>query len=141
MSGSPVAESPAHAGYQRLGWAFGAWGISISFGVLTTHLAGWGCPFRLLTGWDCPGCGTTRAASAVLHGEFVAAFRYNALALVTCGLLVVWAVGRRLGFDWPATITPLSSRRNRIILAAVVLGTWTVYRNTPPGHWFYAGSP
>lgn len=35
------------------------------------------CMFKMLTGWDCPGCGFQRAAHAALHGHFVTAARYN----------------------------------------------------------------
>ncbi len=35
------------------------------------------CPFKLLTGWDCPGCGFQRAAHALLHGEWDKAWRFN----------------------------------------------------------------
>jgi hypothetical protein len=37
------------------------------------------CLFWKLTGYHCPGCGTQRALHQLLHGEFRAAFRYNAL--------------------------------------------------------------
>jgi hypothetical protein len=37
------------------------------------------CMFRQLTGLDCPGCGTTRALHAMLHGRFAEAFRFNPL--------------------------------------------------------------
>lgn len=35
------------------------------------------CPFKLLTGWDCPGCGFQRAAHALLHGRLAEAWAYN----------------------------------------------------------------
>ena len=35
------------------------------------------CPFKLLLGIDCPGCGLTRAALALLRLDFAAAFRFN----------------------------------------------------------------
>ena len=35
------------------------------------------CPLRLLTGWNCPGCGIQRALHAMLHGHFAEAFSYN----------------------------------------------------------------
>ena len=40
------------------------------------------CTFLSLTGYKCPGCGSQRAVHALLHGDLVAAFRYNALLLI-----------------------------------------------------------
>lgn len=54
------------------------------------------CQFHRLTGLNCPGCGMTRAAYALLHGEFSAAIRDNAL-LVGLGLLLVL---RGAWFGW-----------------------------------------
>jgi hypothetical protein len=41
-----------------------------------------GCPFRVLTGFTCPGCGTTRALHQILHGHFDIAFTLNPLLLI-----------------------------------------------------------
>ncbi len=35
------------------------------------------CPFRLLTGLNCPGCGIQRALHAMLHGHWAEAARCN----------------------------------------------------------------
>lgn len=35
------------------------------------------CLFKQATGLDCPGCGTTRALHALLHGRVGEAFRFN----------------------------------------------------------------
>lgn len=35
------------------------------------------CAFKQATGLDCPGCGTTRALHALLHGRVVEAFLFN----------------------------------------------------------------
>jgi hypothetical protein len=35
------------------------------------------CTFKLLTGWQCPGCGAGRAIHALLHGHPLQAIRYN----------------------------------------------------------------
>lgn len=40
------------------------------------------CPWRAITGVDCPFCGTTRAAAALGRGDFVAALDHNALAVL-----------------------------------------------------------
>lgn len=39
------------------------------------------CPFLVLTGYQCPGCGTQRAIHDLLHFNFLDAFRHNALIL------------------------------------------------------------
>ena len=35
------------------------------------------CPFKLITGFSCPGCGIQRAVHAILHGEFAEGIKYN----------------------------------------------------------------
>jgi hypothetical protein len=46
------------------------------------------CPFRLLTGLTCPGCGSTRALHQILHGNFEAAFALNPLLMVGIPLML-----------------------------------------------------
>lgn len=45
-----------------------------------------GCPFHALTGLYCPGCGTTRALHALLHGNLAQAVAMNPLAVLTMPL-------------------------------------------------------
>ena len=40
------------------------------------------CLFRALTGFTCPGCGSTRALHQLLHGHFLEAFTLNPLLLI-----------------------------------------------------------
>lgn len=35
------------------------------------------CPFKIITGLSCPGCGIQRAAHAIMHGKFVEGISYN----------------------------------------------------------------
>ena len=60
------------------------------------------CPFRLMTGVDCPGCGLTRALTALLHGDPDGAaaqhplvFLALPLAVAAVAWLVAEAVSRR----------------------------------------------
>lgn len=82
------------------------------------------CPFKLLTGWECPGCGGLRMTHDVLHGDLAAAVVDNVFFLVGLPLLAAWALWRR-------------QRGQRIVtwwLGATVLLTlvgWTVIRNLP----------
>jgi hypothetical protein len=45
------------------------------------------CPFRLLTGIPCPGCGMGHALIHALRGDFAGSFHYHPLGLP---LLVLW---------------------------------------------------
>lgn len=49
------------------------------------------CFYHAVTGHDCPGCGTTRAVFAILHGRFADAASLNLL-----GYLVLLLVARRM---------------------------------------------
>lgn len=53
------------------------------------------CPFKIFTGFDCPGCGSQRALHSLLHGEFQNAFAYNPLFIIAIpyvfvGILFEW---------------------------------------------------
>jgi hypothetical protein len=120
-----------------------AWGLML--GVLIAVLLAWllyqsgptaswlpGCLFHRWTGFDCPGCGMTRAAHAALHGRLGEALRFNPLGMV---LLPAAMVG--LGLEWIGWVRgrPLPVRF-RIggywawWLLAVLLTFW-VLRNVP----------
>ena len=78
------------------------------------------CPFRLVTGLRCPGCGVTDVCLALLHGRFLEAPGYNwglTLALPVLGWLA-WRRLRRGTWDQRASLG----------LAAGLLA-WGVARN------------
>jgi hypothetical protein len=82
------------------------------------------CPFKLLTGWNCPACGGLRMTHDLLHGDVSAAVVDNVYLLIGLPLLAVWAL-------WQA-------RRGRPVLSPVLLvmlvvtaTAWTVVRNLP----------
>ena len=84
------------------------------------------CPFRMLTGFDCPGCGTTRALHHLLHGRVEEAFRLNPMLFL---LLAVFL------FALPSI---LRGRQPEFLMKPwfawtaffVLTGYWVV-RNTP----------
>ncbi|OBK27195.1 hypothetical protein A5634_23715 [Mycobacterium asiaticum] len=82
------------------------------------------CPFKLLTGWNCPACGGLRMTHDLLHGHLVASIYDNVFVLVGIPLLAAWILVRRFqGRSWFPVIT---------ILTVVVASTaWTVLRNMP----------
>lgn len=46
------------------------------------------CPFRFLTGWLCPGCGSLRAIHQLLIGNFARAFELNPFTVVSLPFLI-----------------------------------------------------
>lgn len=53
------------------------------------------CPFHFLArGLYCPGCGSLRCLHALLHGEVVQAFAYNALTVLSLPYLALASVDR-----------------------------------------------
>lgn len=47
------------------------------------------CPFHILTGYDCPLCGSQRAAVCFLHGQIAKGLEYNYALIVIIPLLVM----------------------------------------------------
>jgi Protein of unknown function (DUF2752) len=117
--------------------AFFAGGLALSALYATTGL-GLPCPFRAITGWDCPLCGGTRMGEALLHGDVSAAFGFNPVALIglfVAGVLgVLWAVEAAGG---PTVRLPraVSMRLQRLavslwlIAALVAAVAYTLARN------------
>jgi hypothetical protein len=50
------------------------------------------CPLFTLTGLYCPGCGSQRAVSALLHGDIFEAIDYNVMLVVSTPLVLYSAV-------------------------------------------------
>lgn len=76
--------------------------IAIAVKDPRTHGLGVLCPSRRFLGIYCPGCGSTRATHALLHGELARAFRSNPIfVLLGAPLLVgysgalLWSIVRR----------------------------------------------
>lgn len=69
--------------------------VAFGFGVSALYAAtgiGFPCPFRLLTGWECPLCGGTRLGAALLHLRPAQAFADNPLVFLGLALLALLAL-------------------------------------------------
>ena len=89
------------------------------------------CLLKYTTGFVCPGCGGTRAAWYLLHGDVSAAARHHAPFVFAVPFLlymyVAWA-GRRV-FGW--TLPRLDPTPKVIGVFIAVWGAWSVLRNLP----------
>ena len=89
------------------------------------------CPFRVLTGLQCPGCGSTRACYQLMHLHPIAAFKLNPLMMLTLPFILYGLAGFT-----KSAVTGKPQRR--IFIPSIYLWAWLavviffwVFRNTP----------
>lgn len=89
------------------------------------------CPFRALTGFTCPACGSTRGLHRLLHGDVVGAFQFNPLLILALPFLL-YALARYTNAAWRDRPLKQYQLNGKYIwaLVVVVLSFW-VFRNTP----------
>lgn len=89
------------------------------------------CPFRALTGFTCPGCGSTRGMHQLLHGNFGAAFEFNPLLLMALPFLAyaLLRYSHQVLSGQPLKHNSLAPKYIYTIFG-VVLFFW-IFRNTP----------
>lgn len=113
-------------------------GLSVALHFRDPHQSGsWGfCPWLVLTGTYCPGCGGLRAVNDLTRGDVGAAASSNLLFVSSIPLLTLfWA--RSVSQRWRGVRTPLP--RAPLAVAAgigvvLVVAFW-VLRNLPAGAW------
>jgi|SRR5699024_5347583 len=81
------------------------------------------CPFKYVTGLDCPGCGMTRASLAILDGNFYQAFRWNMLVFILAPLIGIYLILNHKN---------LAPRLNKILMGNMLVLTalFFILRNT-----------
>jgi len=88
------------------------------------------CPFRMLTGFDCPGCGSSRALHQLLHGHPIKAFEFNPLLVILLPLLALalLSVSRSLIDDKHRNVAIFRPAFAWVVLGIVV--SFWIFRNT-----------
>ena len=120
-----VRSATARAGLIGAGVAVA--GALAYIGLADPHRPGFlfpGCPFKALTGLDCPACGGLRMTHDLLNGDLAAAVVDNVFLLVALPALAVWLVVR-----WRRGLTLMPMAATVTVVAAAV--AWTVVRNWP----------
>src|SRR6476469_3146789 len=92
--------------------AGGLLAASLALHVRDPHRSGsWGgCPWLLLTGTYCPGCGGLRAVNDLTDGQVGAAASSNLLFVGSLPLVALWW-SRSLFTRWRGTDRPLTTRQ------------------------------
>lgn len=84
------------------------------------------CPFKWLTGWNCPFCGGLRMTHDFIHGHLAAALNDNVFLLFGIPLLAGWILfSRYRGRSAPLLSIPA------IVTIVVATIAWTILRNLP----------
>ncbi len=89
------------------------------------------CPIHQYLGLLCPGCGATRALSALLHGQPALAWQLNALVLLLLPLALLYTglLLRNLWHGRPNLFPGISAAATCFLLAASAF--FTLARNLP----------
>lgn len=88
------------------------------------------CPFKVLTGFDCPGCGFLRATHAALHGRLAEAWAYNRFLIYSIPyllsiMLTEWVLKGERQERWRRVVEGSTAIRLYVVLFVV----WGVVRN------------
>lgn len=86
------------------------------------------CPVHLLTGFDCPGCGSQRALHAIFHGDLAEALRFNAMLFLFIPLIVLMALIEMRRERWPKAYKALYRPAAIYSILGLIAG-WTILRN------------
>jgi hypothetical protein len=84
------------------------------------------CPWRTLTGLDCPFCGATRAAASLAHGDVTAALDHNAFFVLLILPLSVLAWRAWATRSWRGLPAPTITNRAVAILMGVTVAWWVL---------------
>nr|WP_081710923.1 DUF2752 domain-containing protein [Prevotella nigrescens] len=88
------------------------------------------CPFKLITGLQCPGCGLQRALHALLQGNILEAIHYNYFFLFAGPYIFLFGVRALLTQSkLKNKITKIIEDRRFIWLYIILFFVWLVVRN------------
>lgn len=89
------------------------------------------CSFKLLTGYDCPGCGFQRAFHSMLSGHFIQAIQYNYFLVysVPYALLLIFERFILLECELRSKIRHLAEHRVAVHLYIALYILWFIVRN------------
>lgn len=113
--------------------------LGASSAVCATWALGLPCPFRRLTGLDCPACGATRAVMSLVSGRPLDAADHNLAFVTALAALALVMIAPLFGLDSRRIQAWAVSPSRRLFWLGLIVG-WTVLRNLPHLAWLRSGS-
>lgn len=96
------------------------------------------CYFKMLTGYNCPGCGTTRAIQELLNLNIYEAFRYNpVIGSIALILLILIAAMFINGIKRPYTPFRIKLKIWQIVIISFTPFIFLFLRVLPPFNFFF----
>lgn len=89
------------------------------------------CPFLMLTGFTCPGCGSTRGVHSLLHGDVIGAFQFNPMMFLLIPILLFVLVRHTVAVFRSRPVRGNQVKAAYIWLFFVVVMSFWIVRNTP----------
>lgn len=88
------------------------------------------CPFLLVTGYQCPGCGSQRALHSLLHADIVGALKQNAFMVLAIPYIFLGIYLQYLGgrVRHPGFERIFYGRWSAVALLAIIIAYW-ILRN------------
>ena len=88
------------------------------------------CPFKLITGFDCPACGLQRAIIAFFKGHFEQAFWHNPYLIILLPYLIILGCMSILPIERAKRIYLKLIHPIVIIVLGILMLAWWILRNT-----------
>ena len=85
------------------------------------------CPFRMLTGFPCPGCGLTHAFCNISHGHFQMAWQANPFGFLFYALAILMMVWPWLSARFPGIEVVVSRSRAGVWAPALLMAGMWIY--------------
>ncbi len=90
------------------------------------------CPFHLVTGFYCPGCGLTRMLFALVHFDIPKAFGYNQVLFVMLPFLLFYFFYQIYLFIYARKDKIFTKIPNYIyVILVIIMIIWGIVRNLP----------
>ncbi|MCE5206323.1 MAG: DUF2752 domain-containing protein [Porphyromonadaceae bacterium] len=88
------------------------------------------CPFLMVTGYQCPGCGSQRAIHSLLHADIGAALKQNAFMVLSIPYIFLGIYLQYLGgkLRYPCLERIFYGRWSAVVLLVVIFAYW-ILRN------------
>ena len=93
------------------------------------------CIFKKLTGFDCAGCGSTRACYHLLHGNVLRAANHNILMMLFIPVMIIGFV-----YIFTGRLAALWQKINKPFFFLMLILLFWVVRNIPfyPWEWLHS---